>query len=438
MDKKYDLIVIGGGTAGYAAAYTAGKLGLKTLLVEKSCHLGGTITSGLVVPVMKSGENQINTDFYNSLVAEMRKVGGQITYQGNSGWFNPELLKIVLDKMMQDVNVDILFNSYPLSAKFNLNNVSHVEILTNTLSPYSYSIHNDNIPFVKGKKLSVYIETRYIIDATGNCEFSKLINCQFLNDSEAFQPVSLRFMMGGVDLKRLGDWLLEVDKDRNVTTVEEINGEIHLSTAYTWDTNKHWALAPLFDKAVKNNDLKDTDRNYFQIFTVAGMPNTVAFNCPRIVETTNPNDLNDTSRALIAARASILRLSQFCKKYMVGFENSYISNIADTLGVRVSNRIKGKYVYTIDDLKSGRKFENPVLISDYPVDVHSSSKNSSTLEMTADYQLPIESLMSADYDNLFVVGRGLSADYLAQGALRVQASCFSMGEGVAKYIKSKL
>jgi hypothetical protein len=122
----------------------------------------------------------------------------------------------------------------------------------------------------------------------------------------------------------------------------------------------------------------------------------------------------------------------------VGFENSYISNIADALGVRVSNRIKGKYVYTIDDLKSGRKFEHPVLISDYPVDVHSSSKNSSTLEMTAEYQLPIESLMSDDYDNLFVVGRGLSADYLAQGALRVQASCFSMGEGVAKYIKSKI
>ena len=50
--KKYDIIVIGGGTAGCAAAYIAGKSGLKTLLIERSIHLGGTITSGLVVPVM--------------------------------------------------------------------------------------------------------------------------------------------------------------------------------------------------------------------------------------------------------------------------------------------------------------------------------------------------------------------------------------------------
>lgn len=44
--------------------------------------------------------------------------------------------------------------------------------------------------------------------------------------------------------------------------------------------------------------------------------------------------------------------------------------------------------------------------------------------------------MSADIDNLFVAGRCISADFMAQGALRVQASCFSMGEGAAKYIAS--
>ena len=60
----YDVIVVGGGTAGCSAAYTCGKLGLKTLLIEKNIHLGGTITSALVVPAMKSGEHQINTDFY--------------------------------------------------------------------------------------------------------------------------------------------------------------------------------------------------------------------------------------------------------------------------------------------------------------------------------------------------------------------------------------
>lgn len=410
---KYDLVVVGGGTAGCSAAYTAGKLGLKTLLIEKNIHLGGTITSGLVVPVMKSGKNQINTDFYNELIAELHSIGGQITYQDNPGWFNPELTKIALDNLMTKSGVEVLFNTEITDVIRENKMIKSLQIL----SPYNYKVQNI---------LSVSIDTRYVIDTTGNCEIGKICNCEFLENFE--QPVSLRFIMGGVDLKEFSNWLLELDSDRNVTTVEEIDDNIHLSTAYTWDSGKKWALAPLFEDAVNKGVLKDSDRNYFQIFTVAGMPDSIAFNCPRMVENL------DYSKALAAMRQSIFRLSNFCKNYLPGFEKAYISNIADMLGVRVSRRIKGKYIYTIDDLKSGKKFENPVVISDYPVDVHSNERDKSTLQIVQDYQLPIESLMSADIDNLFAAGRCLSADYMAQGALRVQASCFSMGEGVAKYI----
>lgn len=416
--KEYDLIVVGGGTAGCAAAYIAGKLGLKTLLIEKNIHLGGTITSGLVVPVMKSGENQVNTDFYNDLTAELHSMSGQIIYQGNQGWFNPELAKIALDNLLQKAGVEVRFGTLVTDIILENKQIKAVVLSSEILSPYNDKLQN---------RLSVTIGTRYVIDATGNCEIGKICNCEFLENSEK-QPASLRFIMSGINLKVFADWLKEFDKDRNVTTVEDIDGAIHLSTAYTWDKGKKWALAPLFEEAVAKGDLKDTDRNYFQIFTIAGMPDAVAFNCPRIVENL------DYSRTLIEARQSILRLSNFCKKYFKGFENAYISNIADMLGVRVSNRIKGKYVYTIDDLKSGKKFKNPVLISNYPVDVHSDKRDNSTLQTVQEYQLPIESLMSADIDNLFVAGRCLSADFMAQGALRVQASCFSMGEAVAKYI----
>lgn len=438
MNKFYDVIIIGGGTAGCATAYIAGKLGLKVLLIEKGIHLGGTMTSGLVVPVMKSGNHQINTGFYNILVDEMQKVGGQVTYQDNSGWFNPELMKIVLDKMMKDVSVDVRYNAEVKDVKTDGKYVLSLETNKEILSAYNEEVDTDNNSLQKYKPLSVYIEAKYFVDATGNCDFSNNINCKFLEMKSEYQPMSLRFLMSGIDIEKFGKWLLEKDTDRNVTTVENIDGVTHLSTAYTWDTDKQWALAPFFDKAVKEGLLKDSDRNYFQVFTVAGMPTTLAFNCPRIPENLNPNLVKDTSKALIEGREAIYRLSLFCKKYFPGFENAYISNIADFLGVRVSNRLKGKYVYTIDDLKSGKKFEHPALISNYPVDVHNKSKNTSTLEKTGEYQLPIESLMSYDYDNLFVVGRGISADYMAQGALRVQASCFSMGEAVAKYIKNQL
>ncbi len=428
----YDVIVIGGGTAGCAAAYTAGKLGLKTLLIEKNIHLGGTITSALVVPAMKSGEHQINTDFYEDLISELSAIGGQATYQNNPGWFNPELTKIALDNLMAKANVEVYFDTHIRDV---ICKNRHIEAIV--ISKEMLSVYNETIEY-QNKALSVSIAAKYIIDATGNCEIGKLCGCEFLEENSENQPVSLRFLMGGVDVPYFAEWLKAFDTDRNVTTVEDINGFIHLSTAYTWDKDKTWALKPLFDDAVAKGILKDHDRNYFQIFTVAGMPSTIAFNCPRIIDYTKTLDVANMSKALQLARKNIFRLANFCKIYFPGFKNAYISNIADMLGIRVSRRIKGKYVYKIDDLKSGKKFEHPVVRSNYPVDVHSDKKDGSTLDIVQDYELPIESLMSADIDNLYVAGRCLSADYMAQGALRVQASCFSMGEAVAKHIKSNL
>lgn len=430
--KNYDLIVVGGGTAGCSAAYNAGIRGLKVLLIEKSIHLGGTITSALVVPAMKSGEHQINTDFYKTLIDELHTIGGQATYQDNPGWFNPELTKIALDTLMAKANVDVFFDTHIRDVIVENRTIKGIVISKEMLSVYNELIEKQN------KELSVSIEAKYIIDATGNCEIGKLCGCKFLEEKNENQPVSLRFMMGGINVPRFAKWLEEYDSDRNVTTVEDIDGFIHLSTAYTWDKDKKWALAPLFEDAVTKGILKDHDRNYFQIFTVAGMPSTIAFNCPRIIDYTKTLDVENMSKALQLARKNIFRLANFCRIYFPGFEKSYISNIADMLGIRVSRRIKGKYIYTIDDVKSGRTFEHPVVVSNYPVDVHSEKKDSSTLEMVRDYTLPIESLISADIDNLFVAGRCISADFMAQGALRVQASCFSMGEGIAKYVASLL
>lgn len=440
--NNYDVIIFGGGTAGCACAWNCSKLGLKTLLIEKENNLGGTITNALVIPVMNSGNNQINTDFYNELIIQMHKAGGQITYQNNPGWFNPFIINDVLIQMLEIAGVEVVFNLPMIRRSFAITQDDKINkkflsstcgsgLSTKMLSSSIDTIHTDNIThkiITQLTMLSVPIGAKYFVDATGDLELCQKLNCEFLPQTQPLPPKSLRFIMDGVDLDAFGNWLLKIDSDKDVTTVEHIDGQTHLSTAYTWDSDKHWALAPYFDKAVEVGDLKDTDCNYFQVFTVAGMPSGLAFNCPRLINGENYEQ----------AIEIIQRLAAFCKKYFVGFENAEIYKIADKLGVRASNRIKGKYIYTINDLRSGKKFEHLAVISNYPIDVHSSQKNASTLEKTGEYQLPIESLMSADYDNLFVAGRGLSADEMAQGALRVQASCFAMGEAVAKYLAGAL
>ena len=455
---KYDVVIAGGGTAGCAFAYTAGKLGLKTLLVEKNSFLGGTMTSALVTPAMKTSDNNINTEFFNDLMNNLHEIGGQITYaDGNRGWFNPELLKITLDKMMISANVDVLFNTKiaeiitePFTKVENNNelnanstqNFRHIKKIK--LLNYNDTICSDNIRTYQNR-LSEYIETKYLVDGTGDAKIFEKLNCDFLNKIEKeknskkniFQPVNLRFIMSGINLKEFSKWITDLDKDRSVTTSYIIEGQTHLSTAYTWDSNKDWALRPVFKAGIEEGLITEEDSNYFQVFTIPQMHSSLAFNCPRLISDTDidPENTIQTSKLLMDARASIYRLSVFLRKYFKGFEHAYISSIANELGVRVSNRIKGKYVYTIDDLKSGKKFKTPCLVSNYPVDIHSKEKNKSTLEhQMQEYSLPIEALQSCNYENLFAIGRCISADFESQGALRIIPSCFSMGEGLAKYL----
>ena len=86
----YDVVVVGGGTSGCAVAYTLGKAGKKVLLVEKSINLGGSMTSGLVTPMMKTSNKSINNDFFNIFIDKMKSYNSAITYiDGNRGWFNP-------------------------------------------------------------------------------------------------------------------------------------------------------------------------------------------------------------------------------------------------------------------------------------------------------------------------------------------------------------
>ncbi|MBR3604435.1 MAG: FAD-dependent oxidoreductase [Candidatus Gastranaerophilales bacterium] len=423
MEKtmKYDVVIVGGGTSGCACAYNCAKNNLKTLLIEKNNFLGGLMTGGLVVPIMKSSVENINCEYYDKLISTAKKYGAQITYKDkNDGWLNPEVLKIVLDEILDFENLDILFETTVKDVLYK-NNVVQKLILSSNL-------------------LSLPIEASYFIDATGSGEFSKLCNCEFLDDTNSKQQNSLRFILGNVDLEKFSDFITSIDKDENITNTYrndiDTNNKIHLTTACTWDSSTYWALDEYLKEGVKKGLLKEEDRAYFQVFSVAGGDAQIAFNCPRI------NNYNNNpykySKELLKARQSVWRLYSFSKATFPGFENAIITNIATQTGIREHNRVKTKYIFTKDDLINSKEFKNPVLKANYSIDIHSDKKDGSTLKKTSTYELPIESLMSNDYDNLFVIGKVVGADFVAHSALRVQKSCMSMGEGIAKHIANIL
>ena len=252
------------------------------------------------------------------------------------------------------------------------------------------------------------------------------------------QAMSLRFMMSGVDLNIFAKWLQENDKSGDSPVYFLDNGDILLSSAYTFE--KDWTLKPFFEAALKNKDLEIEDGAYFQIFSVPGSPGLVAFNCPRLTpkdKTLDPLNHEDTSWVLTHGRQMIKRTSNFCKKYLPGFEKSYVCQIAPLIGVRESRRLIGQYVLTADDVLSAKKFEDGIANSNWPIDIHPSTSRrdgvTSSLRRPPKndyYQIPLRSLLPKENEikNLIVAGRCLSATFKAQGSARIQANCWAMGE----------
>ena len=122
----------------------------------------------------------------------------------------------------------------------------------------------------------------------------------------------------------------------------------------------------------------------------------------------------------------------FYRKYLPGFENAYISDIASSVGVRESRNIVTEYVITAKDLLSRRKFPDCICRSAYPVDIHGKTLSFSSVTPADDgkpwYELPFRALAVKGIDNLLVAGRCLGADFTAQSSIRVQHSARASGE----------
>ena len=426
-ETSYDVIVAGGGTAGFAAAVSAAREGAKTLVIEEMGHLGGTPVSTYVTPMMKTilpdGTN-LTGGLYLEVLDRMKRYGYAETFpDGNPGWFSPEMMKFVLDEFLEESGADVLFHTSVIGTKYQDKALTHVTV-------HNVSGIND-------------IEAKYVVDGTSNATVAAYSGVPFvLGENNQHQAMSHRFVMAGVDLKTFSDWLAVKDPNKNVSPIYiTLTGDILLTTAYTAE-NKDWALTDLFEDAIKKNILKPEDAAYFQLFTVPGQRNSAFFNCPRIYaeKGLSPLSAEDISYAQRMGRKQILRVANFCKHYFPGFEDAYISNIAQNVGVRDSRRIKGRYTLTVDDIVQARKFPQAVARSNYPVDVHASGYKGDDIKLKDNdyYEIPLECLQTNEFENLLVVGKTISAEFYAQSSLRIQPTCWSMGEYAGKFAAKEL
>jgi len=194
---------------------------------------------------------------------------------------------------------------------------------------------------------------------------------------------------------------------------------------------KNTALGPLIRQAIDAGVLEEDDLGYLQFFSMLGRPGELAFNCPRIAGLKS-TDAWDLSTAQQIGRQKIRRIATFFKKYVGGFEDSYIGTVAPMVGVRESRRIVGEYTLTEDDFLNEARFDDSVARNSYPIDIHSVKAKAGIvmkhLPKGHYHEIPYRCMLPVGVDNLLVAGRCLSATFAAQAAVRIQQNCRALGE----------
>lgn len=381
--QKYDLIVVGGGLSGVAAATAAARDGMSVLLIEKSGCLGGAMSNSLVYPFTRfwTTENGKRKYLNGGLFDEMRtrQERYEVNPENSADYFMPEYFKLALDDMLESCGVTTLFHAFVF------------EVITK----------NGKITGVRtAVKTGVMgFEADFFIDATGDGDLFTLAGCDFRlgRDGDGLcQPMTTCFRMSGVDTE-----LFKNDGSR---------------------------LQELYKKMQAEGKIKNPREDLLCFFGIG--KGIVHFNTTRIVrhDPTNPFEV---SHAEIEARRQVHEIVAFLKNNSRAFSESTVISIASEIGVRESRMLNGEHILTVDEIKNCKYFDDAIALGNYDIDIHNPEGSGTSHYYFKDgefYTIPYRCLLPREYDNLLVAGRCISVTHEAQASIRIMAICSCLGE----------
>ena len=384
MKNRYELIVVGGGFAGVAAAISAAKNGVDVLLIEKYNALGGAAVNSLVMPFMpfwtKSKDNKEKIILSGNLFFEIyNEVNRLCDKTGIHMDFDEEILKLVLNRMAIKHGVNLLFNTTVTDVYMKDQKVISIKAL--------------------GKSEILELFADNFIDATGDAELSMLCGCQYVLGRETdhlCQPMTLCFRMSGIDKEK-----------------------------YIQNKSK---ITPLYNEFQKK-DLIKNPREDVLIFDNYN-DGVLHFNTTRIVKL-NPTDPFDITLAEIEAREQVFEIHKFLMENIEGFENSRVLSTALQIGIRESRKVVGEYTLTVEDLKSLARFDDAIAVANYDIDIHNPEGSGTSHYYFGNeqwYEIPYRCLIPKNMNNLLVAGRCISSTHEAQASYRIMPYCAELGQ----------
>ncbi|MBP3774547.1 MAG: FAD-dependent oxidoreductase [Bacteroidaceae bacterium] len=391
---KYDVVVCGGGPAGFIAAVAAARLGASTALIERYGFLGGMATAGLIAPLSVftyNGEKVIGGlpwDFVERLVG----MGGGLVEEplGNIA-FDPELYKLCVQRMVQEAGVKVFAHSYISGCRQEGNEITHV--------------------IMENKSGTEALEGRMFVDCTGDADLAHMAGVPMQpQNGEPLQPASLIFVLSGVD-----------------TDSPLISQAMHHNRQ---GVNCH--CLPIREALLARQQELGLPEFGGPWFCTLLHDGTVAVNMTRVAA--DACDNRNFAAAEMHLREDAFRMAQILKEHFPEFRHSYISATAVQAGPRETRRILGAHTITAAEYLNAVRYEDSVSRGAHPIDIHVAngpSQGCHFLEKPA--YVPYRALYAHNFPNLLVGGRCISADRQAFASLRVQASCMGTGQaaGVA-------
>ncbi|MEY8337515.1 FAD-dependent oxidoreductase [Lachnospiraceae bacterium 62-35] len=414
-----DILVVGGGPSGMAAAIAASREGMNTILMERFGCFGGNITqAGVEAFAWYRHSGTIEAGGITREIEDTAMKMGASTQesQSDSQALDAEMFKCVADKMIIEAGVKPLLHCMAVDTI--IENGTIKGVITESKS---------------GRQI---ILAKRVIDCTGDADIIALAGAPFHKESkDNLMQLTPVFNCKGVDTKRFKDYIYNVLKP----TYKDWGGECwnQITSGKEEDMFSPFVEAP-FIEAIEEGELEKTEG-----VSYGGTWGTIDDNSGEVMQINmifmngyDCTDVWDLTRAEIQGRKEALKVVEVLRKKIPGFENCKIRNFGMTIGTRESRKIKGHAYLTKEDVMNQGRFEDSIGI--YPEFID--GLNYLIIPTTGRYyQIPYGSLVPKEIDNLLAAGRSISGDRVAHCSFRNMSCCTVTGQaaGTAAAISIK-